>query len=135
MPSAFCPHCLLPIAEGVDEGFPPAPMRCPHCRLSIAATRARLDIGEDGVVPASGSAAGVLANAARRADAEAVSDDEVVRALRQVAEATGSSVGRLRMIDYQRIADPDPSLPSVASIVESCGGWKRARQLAAASSR
>jgi hypothetical protein len=131
VPTAFCPHCLLTVAEDAAPGFPPAPMRCPHCRLSIAATRARLHVGEDGAVPASGSAAGILANAARREDAPKVDDAEVVRALRHVADAAGSSVGRLRMIDYQRIAAPDPTLPSVASIVECCGGWKRAHQLAA----
>ena len=134
MSDAFCPHCLLPIAEDVEGPHPPAPMRCPHCRLSIAPGRARSDVGEPGAVPASGSAAGILANAARRENAEPVSSEVVVDALRRVAEEAGSSVGRLRMIDYQRIADPDPELPSLASIVESCGGWKRARRLASTGS-
>src|SRR5437660_1762528 len=41
--SAFCPHCMLPVAEGTDGEWPPAPTRCPHCRLMIGAGRARAE--------------------------------------------------------------------------------------------
>ncbi len=123
MPPAFCPHCLLSVANDVEVGFPPRPMRCPHCRLTIAARRARHEVPEGQV--ASGSAAGVMASAARRADGEQVPDDVVDRALERAARTVGTRVQRLRMIDYQRVCEGD--MPELATILERYGSWKAAR--------
>lgn len=131
MAAAFCPHCLLRIGDDADapKGFPPQPMRCPHCRLGIAAGRARTDVDESQV--SSGSAAGVLANAARREDAEAADPEVVVAALAKVAAEVGVPVARLRMLDYERLSAEDPELPSLGSVLVGSGSWKKARQAAA----
>jgi hypothetical protein len=126
MPSAHCPHCLLAIADDVAPGFPPLLMRCPHCRLTVAPGRARLDV--DQKPGSSGSAAGLLANAARRAEGQAVSAEAIDDALRLAAEQMGTPVRRLRMIDYQRVATARPELPGLASILDARGSWKEARR-------
>jgi len=126
---AFCPHCLLVIAKDVGERHPPQPVRCPHCRLGIAAGRARTDV--DAATASSGSAAGVLANAARREDAEAADPKVVVQALTSVAADVGVPVARLRMLDYERVSAADPELPGLGSVLGCSGSWKKARQAAA----
>lgn len=122
--TVHCPHCLLAIADDVAGGYPERPMRCPHCRLTVAPGRARHDVPEGQV--SSGSAAGVMASAARRADAPPVTDEAVDRALEQAAREVGTSVQRLRMIDYQRVAGPE--MPDLSSILERYGNWKAARR-------
>lgn len=129
MATAHCPHCLLPIGDDDAGPFPPDRMRCPHCRLGIAAGRARTDVDPSQV--SSGSAAGVLVNAARREDAEPVDPAVVAAALQQVSGQVGVPVARLRMLDYERIGGADPELPSLGSVLATAGSWKKARQSAA----
>lgn len=127
--TAHCPHCLLPIGDDADGSFPAQRMRCPHCRLGIAAGRARTDV--DPATVSSGSAAGVLANAARREDAEAADPLVVAEALRTVAARVEVPVARLRMLDYERLSAADADLPALSSVLASAGSWKKARQAAA----
>ena len=128
MAPAYCPHCLLSVTDDADGPFPPQPMRCPHCRLGIAAGRARTEVGDEA---SSGSAAGVLMNAAKREDSDAIDPDLVVAGLTRVAAEVGVPVARLRMLDYQRLSAADPELPGLGSVLGTCGSWKKARQLAA----
>lgn len=129
MAPAYCPHCLLAIGDDADGPYPPRPVQCPHCRLGVAAGRARTDVDASAV--SSGSAAGVLVNAARREDAEPADPLVVVAALRRVAEEVGVPVARLRMLDYERLSAADPDLPGLGSVLGCSGSWKRARQAAA----
>ncbi len=131
MPLPHCPHCLLPIADGKVWPFPQQPMRCPHCRLIIGPGRARENTAEDGDARSRGSAAGVLANAARRAGAAAGGKDDVIVALRRTAEEVGCTVERLRMLDYQHEAERQGDLPSLSSVLATFGTWKAARSAAA----
>src|SRR5436853_4288208 len=95
--SAFCPHCMLPVAEGVKGEWPPAPTRCPHCRLMIGAGRARA--AGDGAPGARGAAAGVLAREAQRNTDpdDHASPDAVRKGIRTVARELGSPPERLLM--------------------------------------
>jgi hypothetical protein len=104
-------------------------MRCPHCRLVIGAGRARAgsDDGEHGA-RAHGSAAGVVANAARREDGEVLDRERVLGALQEVAGDVGCPLDRLRMLDYQEEAARDGTLPRLADVIATFGGWKRARR-------
>ena len=131
MPLPHCPHCLLPIADGKVWPFPQQPMRCPHCRLIVGPGRARENTAEDGDARSRGSAAGVLANAARRAGAAAGGKDEVIVALRRTADTVGCTVERLRMLDYQHEAERQGDLPSLSSVLATFGTWKSARSAAA----
>ena len=127
---AYCPHCHLLIEKETARGWPPEPLRCPHCRLLIGAGRARpTPAAEPG---ARGSAAGVFAHEAKRAEGEAnASSDEVCAAIRQVAEELGSRPERLLMVDYQQRASDDDKLPALSDVFASFGSWKRARRAAA----
>jgi hypothetical protein len=131
MASALCPHCLLPLAGGQRTPFPPAAMRCPHCRLIIGAGRARGESPDDGDARSRGSAAGVLANAARRAHSIPGGRPEIMAALRAIATARGCAVERLRMLDYQDATQVDPALPDLSSVLATYGTWKAARMAAA----
>jgi hypothetical protein len=106
-------------------------MRCPHCRLIIGPGRARQNSAEDGDARSRGSAAGVLANAARRAGAAAGGKDDVIVALRRTADTVGCTVERLRMLDYQHEAERHDDLPSLSSVLATFGTWKAARSAAA----
>lgn len=128
--AAHCPHCLLLLDAAVDDGrFPAAPMRCPHCRLVIGVGRARAD-GDDGEhgARAHGSAAGVVANAARREQGEVLDREVVSAALHRVAGQVGCPLDRLRMLDYQVRAEQDPALPPLAGVIATFGTWKKARR-------
>jgi hypothetical protein len=125
--AAHCPHCLLRIADGSEWPYPRGPERCPHCRLMIGPGRARLEAGDDGDSRSRGSAAGVLANAARREHGEPGDPATVLAGLRAVAGLRASPVERLRMLDYQQAAEVDPSLPSLATVLATFGTWKGAR--------
>jgi hypothetical protein len=107
-------------------------MRCPHCRLVIGAGRARAD-GDDGEhgARAHGSAAGVVANAARREQSEVLDPEHVTVALRAVAGDVGCPLDRLRMLDYQELAEQNPELPPLAGVIATFGTWKKARREAA----
>ena len=131
MPLPHCPHCLLPIADGKVWPFPQQPMRCPHCRLIVGPGRARENTAEDGDARSRGSAAGVLANAARRAGAAAGGKEDVILALRRTADTVGCTVERLRMLDYQHEAERQGDLPSLSSVLATFGTWKSARSAAA----
>jgi hypothetical protein len=117
---------------GERTPYPAAPMRCPHCRLVIGVGRARAD-GDDGEhgARAHGSAAGVVANAARREQGDVLDPDVVTFALRTVATTVGCPLDRLRMLDYQVVAEQDSTLPSLAEVIATCGTWKKARREAA----
>ena len=108
--------------------YPRGPERCPHCRLIVGPGRARLETGDDGDARSRGSAAGVLANAARREEGEP-GDPQAVRAgLRAVAAQRSGPVDRLRMLDYQQAAERDPGLPTLATVLATFGTWKGARR-------
>jgi hypothetical protein len=129
---AFCPHCHLLIERKVGEDWPQEPLRCPHCRLLVGTGRARpTPSAEPG---ARGSAAGVFAHEAKRAggDAEA-SQEDVRKAIRQVAEDAGQRPERLLMVDYQQRASDDEALPALSDVFAAYGSWKRARRAAAES--
>jgi hypothetical protein len=132
-PDAYCPHCHLLIERKVGEEWPPEPMRCPHCRLLVGARRSRpTPAAEPG---ARGSAAGVFAHEAKRSDTNGdVSQDDVRKAIRAVADELGSRPERLLMVDYQQRAVGDKTLPALSAVFAAFGSWKRARRAAAASS-
>lgn len=111
--------------------YPPAAMRCPNCRLIIGAGRAREEASEDGDARSRGSAAGVLANAARRAQSEPADLDEIVVALRACAEEMGCPVERLRMLDYQQLSESNPEMPDLSAVLATFSTWKSARSSAA----
>ena len=124
----FCPHCdaTLPAAWALDRAG-----RCPTCRLVVGAGRATSERGAGTAVSAAGTAAGMLAGAARREEAEAGDAAVVAGALRQTAASLGVEPGRLRMLDYQQVADLDPTLPGLGTVLATFGTWKTARARAA----
>jgi hypothetical protein len=126
--AAHCPHCLLRIADGSVWPYPRGPQRCPHCRLIIGPGRARLEPEDDGDARSRGSAAGVLANAARREHGEPGDPLAVLAGLRAVAASRSSPVERLRMLDYQHATERDPALPTLATVLATFGTWKGARR-------
>ena len=129
---AYCPHCHLLIERRVGDHWPREPLRCPHCRLLVGSGRARpTPSAEPG---ARGSAAGVFAHEAKRAGGDCTaSEDDVCRAIREVAEAVGARPERLLMVDYQQHASGDETLPDLSEVFAAFGSWKRARRAAATS--
>lgn len=105
-------------------------MRCPNCRLIIGAGRARAEASDDGDARSRGSAAGVLANAARRAQSAPGGVEEIVAGLRQSAEAVGCPVERLRMLDYQQQSERHPEMPDLSAVLATFNTWKSARAAA-----
>lgn len=130
MPASHCPHCLLPLAGAPSLPHPPAAMRCPHCRLIIGAGRARAEASDDGDARSRGSAAGVLANAARRAHSEPGGVEEIGIALRKSAALVACPVERLRMLDYQQQSEADSAMPSLSAVLATFTTWKSARAAA-----
>jgi hypothetical protein len=130
---AYCPHCHLLIERKVEAAWPPQPMRCPHCRLLVGQGRSRpTPAAEPG---ARGSAAGVFAHEAKRnGGGDDVSEAEVCKAIRSVADALGARPERLLMVDYQQRASDDENLPPLSSVFAAYGSWKRARRAAAGAS-
>jgi hypothetical protein len=129
---AFCPHCQLLVADDAGAGWPPQATRCPHCRLLIGAGRARPEpAGEPG---ARGTAAGMFAGAAKRADGHVgATADEVREAIREVAAEIDTPPERLLMVDYQQRAAVKPELPPLRAVFAVFGSWKKARREAAVS--
>src|SRR3954468_19190764 len=125
----YCPHCFLLVDEKGAGEWPEQPMRCPHCRLLIGPGRGRETA--DANPGARGSAAGVFAHQAKREDGDNVSKDEVLKAIRKVAEKLGSRPERLLMVDYQQQATGDDKLPTLSDVFSAFGSWKRARREAA----
>ena len=109
----------------------PQPVRCPHCQLLIGQGRG---LAEPSSEPgAKGTAAGVFSRQAKRAGAgeDAASPEEVLAAIRAVAETRGERPDRLLMVDYQQEAAVDPDLPPLPDVFEAFGSWKAARRKAA----
>lgn len=131
MPLSHCPHCLLPMPGAEQLPYPPAAMRCGNCRLIIGAGRARGETSDDGDARSRGSAAGVLANAARRAGSPPGDVPEIVIALRVSAEQVGCAVERLRMLDYQQQSERNPGMPGLSTVLATFSTWKSARAAAA----
>lgn len=121
----FCPHCdaALPATWARQH-----PGRCPTCRLVVGAGRATDQQGKGITLSGAGTAAGILSAAARREGAPAGDHPAVAGALREAARTLGSDVGRLRMLDYQHVADSDPALPGLGVVLSTFGTWKLARQ-------
>jgi hypothetical protein len=111
--------------------FPARAERCPYCRLVIGAGRCKPEpeATESGA-RAHSSAAGMLASAARRADGDILDSELIAVALRDVAARRNCPLDRLRMLDYQEESQADPSLPVLADVLATFGGWKRARRSA-----
>ncbi|MCW2959035.1 MAG: hypothetical protein JWP18_1838 [Solirubrobacterales bacterium] len=128
MSVACCPHCLLPMSDDAGPGYPTEYMRCPNCRLAVAPGRAKLGGDTSSQAVGSGAAAGVLKNAARRADEAATTPQEVSDALLFAAGKLGTSVLRLRMLDYEYLTRAHTDLPSVGTVLATHGSWKRARR-------
>jgi hypothetical protein len=126
---AYCPHCFLLVEQDVRGDWPAEPTRCPHCRLLIGPGRGRPT--PEANPGARGSAAGVFAHQAKREDGDDVSQDEVRKAIRRVADELGSRPERLLMVDYQQRASGDDSLPTLSEVFSAFGSWKRARREAA----
>jgi hypothetical protein len=126
---AYCPHCFLLVEQEVAGDWPPAAIRCPHCRLLIGPGRGRETAEAN--PGARGSAAGVFAHQAKREDGDDVAPDTVREAIRQVAQELGSRPERLLMVDYQQRASGDDSLPTLSDVFSAFGSWKRARREAA----
>lgn len=127
---AYCPHCGLPVEQQVGPQWPPEPVRCPHCRLLIGVGRAHSEpSGDPGT---KGAAAGVLSRQARRDEPTAgASEDEVLAAIRRVAEELGTRPERLLMVDYQQHTESDNTLPPLSDVFAHFKSWKRARRVAA----
>ncbi len=128
MTEAYCPHCFLLVEGEVHGAWPPQPTRCQHCKLMIGPGRAKAT--PEAQPGARGTAAGVFAQQARdgRDEDTPVSPDNVRRAIRTVAEKTGSRPERLLMVDYQQRAAKDKTLPSLSEVFAAFGSWKRARR-------
>jgi hypothetical protein len=116
------------MSEDAAPGYPFEPMRCPSCRLAVAPGRAKLGGDANSQAVGSGAAAGVLKNAARRADEAATTPQEVADALVFAASKLGTSVLRLRMLDYEYLTRAHGDLPSVGTVLATHGSWKRARR-------
>lgn len=129
---AYCPHCFLQVEAAVAQPWPPALVRCPHCRLTIGPGRAHAT-PEDASPGARSTAAGVFAHDAKVAGAEAppVSKERVRDGIRAVAERSGSRPDRLLMVEYQQRAAVDEDLPPLSEIFAAFGSWKQARRAAA----
>jgi Homing endonuclease associated repeat len=126
---AYCPHCFLLVEQEVKGDWPHEPTRCPHCRLLIGPGRGRPT--PEANPGARGSAAGVFAHQAKREDGDDVSQDEIRKAIRRVADELGSRPERLLMVDYQQRASGDATLPTLSDVFSAFGSWKRARREAA----
>ncbi len=70
---------------------------------------------------------------AKRAGAgeNAAAPEEVLAAIRAVAETRGQRPDRLLMVDYQQEAAVDADLPPLPDVFEAFGSWKAARRKAA----
>ena len=110
---------------------PSTPVRCPHCQLLIGQGRG---LAEPSSEPgAKGTAAGVFSRQAKRAGGgeNAAPPEEVLAAIRAVAETRGERPDRLLMVDYQQESAVDPELPPLPDVFEAFGSWKAARRKAA----
>jgi hypothetical protein len=128
VPAFYCPHCCLTVGASAAASFPPQAIRCTSCRLLVGAGRATREPSE---AISSGSAAGTLVSAARRADVPPVDPAVAVADLRHAAALNGCEPQYLRMLDYEaaaRLGDVETSLSQVIATFRS---WKSARAAAA----
>ena len=127
----YCPHCQLLVERGAGSPWPEQPQRCPHCQLLIGHARGLTEPSSE--PGAKGTAAGVFSRQAKRAGAgeDAASPEEVLSAIRAVAETRGQRPDRLLMVDYQQEAAVDDALPPLPDVFEAFGSWKAARRKAA----
>lgn len=114
-----CPHCGGVLAAGWSSGHAG---RCPTCRLMIGAGR-----GRPARSAPPGSAANLLANRARRADAAPEDPREVGLALVRAAVTLGGDPARMRMTDYLNLSTENPSLPTLEVVLATFSTWKAAR--------
>jgi hypothetical protein len=120
------------LAEGGEDSFPPAPQRCPSCRLVVGADRAQRTPAAAAGERAHGSAANVLSSRARRADAAPGDPDEILEAIRAVARELGCPPQRLRMLDYAQVARATAGgAPTLGCVLATFGAWKTAARSAA----
>ena len=127
--SIHCPHCGTELDQDPSASRAGG-VRCPGCRLIVAAGRGRITEHDADGRAQQGRAAGILASAARRAEADPIAPDAVLDALDDVAERLGVGVGRLRMTDYVDAQSAEPSLPSLATVLATYPAWKAARAAA-----
>lgn len=126
MSDRYCPHCAMLVADA-DGPWPVPARRCTFCDLLIGTGRATAAPAAEAGERAHASAAGVMRGRAVAACGEVLDREAVLDALEAIALEEGcTSLGRLRMLDYARHAARDESLPSVASVVATFGGWKAA---------
>ena len=126
----MCPHCNA----GLPPGWTPNRAgRCPTCRLIVGAHRAAIADGARD--EPSGSAAGLLANAARRADVPRGDPGRVLAALHAAAADSDMSVTRLRMLDYNTFVQRHPAAPTLAVVLATFTTWKKARARSALDER
>lgn len=127
----FCPHCLFAVATSSRSAFPPDAIRCEHCRLVIGAHRCKTR-GEAAIERGtSGTAAGIMANTARRAAAAPGDPSEVIDALLLVAEMHDTAVDRLRMQDFDAAQRRGLCDIELAVVLSTFSSWKAARREAA----
>ncbi|HYI35102.1 MAG TPA: hypothetical protein VEX39_00730 [Thermoleophilaceae bacterium] len=129
--AGYCPHCQLLVEREAGSPWPATPQRCPHCQLLIGQGRG---LSEPSSEPgAKGTAAGVFSRRAKRAGGgeDAAAPEDVLAAIRAVAETRGERPDRLLMVDYQQEAAIDPDLPPLPDVFEAFGSWKGARRKAA----
>ncbi len=114
-----CPHCssALPVSWSSRHAG-----RCPTCRLIVGAGR-----GQPADAVTLGSAANLLANQARRADAAPEDPQEIGLALARAASMLRANPARMRMTDYLRLSNAHPSLPSLEVVIATFSTWKAAR--------
>lgn len=121
----FCPHC----AGRLDITSTSVATRCPQCRLIVAAGRA-VDAQRASQLSA-GTAAGIRLNTAKRSHVQPVDPERAVCCLVKAAEHLQISLTRLRVVDYERVAEQDPDgFVDFAEVLATFGRWKDARQAA-----
>ncbi len=129
--AGYCPHCQLLVEREAGAPWPQQAVRCPHCQLLIGQGRGLTEPSSE--PGAKGTAAGVFSRQAKRAGGgeNAAAPEEILAAIRAVAEMRGERPDRLLMVDYQQEAAIDPELPPLPDVFEAFGSWKSARRKAA----
>lgn len=119
-----CPHCDAALPDGWAREHAG---RCPTCRLVVGAGRATASPGSGTSISGAGTAAGILSGAARREAAPPGDRDEVAAGLRLAARELGVETRKLRMLDYQALAETEPDYPTLGVVLATFGTWKQAR--------
>ena len=83
-----------------------------------------------------GSRSGIIRNAATRSKAPAGDPSTIMAALQHVADGLGVRIERLRLADYDTVAQADDDLPSTGEVLATFpAGWKAAREAAGRQTR